>query len=513
MILVATPTVPTVPHYGQTAAITSALQSSGMVPQFFPPGRGQIQQLRDPAGFPQPVCVPVPVDAVRMVHTRPFLYNQRSAQYRYQDPNYGGQPYVHPQQYHQYQPLYPGISNSDDNNRSSPIIQEIEDENDKKNQNSNVMAEDVPEINENIQKVGERSENKLNSAKMLPEHATNDTSKDYTQSKYDKRVERPQSNQHSAGQQDFKEGTLPKDDTREDDFNSSIGSASDTCKRKTSPNETSPAAVGSETKPKKPRGNNGTGITVHEAIPNSPASQTCRNVEVVEIESQRSSNTYEIDGKGRDEVNDLVSNIEDIDIKDGQGARPDDRNDTIDKGETESHKDALCQADSEGKVFGDASSSGGKEKQDAGTSLFTSTTEIKMGATTAENWNSNKQSNTLQEEGLTSNSSAFWQEVVHTKDRSNTNATGMSPDVGNASKNSLSEECPEKGFSQEEKTGSNCGPLQKRPSLDKGDSTNILNGSRDSEQNEKTADRDMEHDVPKDGKLSKTNEDAKVLFS
>ena len=230
------------------------------------------------------------MDAVRMVHSQPFVYhNQPGAQYFYQDPSYGGQP-PHQQHHHQYQPLYPSISNLDDVNRSSPVIQEIEDENDQQNQNSNVKDEDAPEINENIQKVAEKSDDKLNSAKA--EHGTNETSKDSTQSKHNWRVEQPQGNQHSAGQQDLKEQRLPKDDTREDDLISSVATASDTCKRKTSPNETSPTAVGSETKPKKPRGSSGASITVCEAIPNSPASQTCKNVEVIEIESQRSGNTY-----------------------------------------------------------------------------------------------------------------------------------------------------------------------------------------------------------------------------
>ena len=162
-------------------------------------------------------------------------------------------------------------------------------------------------------------------------------------------------------------------------------------------------------------------------------------------------------------------------------------------------------------MFGDASSSGGIEtKPDAGANLFISTTEMKMGAIAGEKENTSKQSNTSQEEGPTPNFSAFWQEVVHTEDRSNINATGMTP---YSSKNSVTEECQKKVFSEEEKIESKCGPLQKKPSLDKGDDTNILNRTRDSEQSEKDVERGMEHDVPKDGNVSTPNEDAQVPFS
>ena len=294
--------MPTVPHYGQTPVMTSGLQSSGMVPQFLPQGRGQIRQLTDLTaipGFQQPVYMSMPMGAVRMVHNRPVLHhNQSGVPYLYQDPSYTGPQYSHQQLYYQHPPSYPGISNADNNYRSSPIIQEIEDESDKQNQNSNVMDRD--EICENIPEGSKNTENEVNSAdKMLPEeHAVSRAFEDPTEAKNDERVEQPQSNQYLATPQNLKESTLLKDCSRKDDFNSSIASMSEPCKRKTSPNESSPPTAGSETKPKKPRGNGGASMILHEAIPNSPATQTCRNIEV-DLGSQRSSDTNEVAGKKR----------------------------------------------------------------------------------------------------------------------------------------------------------------------------------------------------------------------
>ena len=368
--------MPTIPHYGQTPVMTNGLQSTGMVPQFLPQGRGQIRQLTDLAaipGFQQPVYMSMPMGAVRMVHNRPVLHhNQPGAPYLYQDPNYTGPQYAHQQLYYQHPPLYPGISNTDNNNRSSPIIQEIEDENDKQNQNSKVMDKD--DICENIPEGTKNTENEVNSAeKKLPEeHVMNKAFKDTTEAKNNGSVEQSQRNQHLATPQSQKESTLLKDCSKKDDFNSSIASMSETCKRKTSPNESSPPTAGSETKPKKPRGNGGASMILHEAIPNSPATQTCRNIEV-DSESQRSSDTNEVAGKAGDEMNDLVSNIKEIDIKEGPRTRPIDGNDTIEKAEAGGDGSASRETDNEGKVFGDASALGGKEKkQVTGTNLFKS---------------------------------------------------------------------------------------------------------------------------------------------
>ena len=502
--------MPTLPHYGPTVVMTSGLQSSGMVPQFLPQGRGQIRQLTDLAairGFPQPVYMSMPTDAVRMVHNRPVLHhNQPGVPYFYQDPSYTGPQYSHQQIY--YQHPYPGISNADSNNRSSPIIQEIEDENDKQNQNSNVMDKD--EIFENIPEGSKNTENEVNSAeKMLPEeHTENRAFEDPTEAKNDERVEQPQSNQHLETPQNLKESTLLKDYSRKDDFNSSVASMSEPCKRKTSPNESSPPTAESETKPKKPRGNGGASIVLHEAIPNSPATQTCRNIEV-DSESQRSSDTNEVAGKTGDEMNDLVSNIKEIDIKEGPRTRPNDGNDTIEKAETGGDGSASRETDSEGKVFGDASALGGKEKkQVTGTALFTSTAIV-----TDNGISNNEKSNTSHEEKLKSNShSAFWKETVLTKDRNDTSVTDKSQDEWNTNKNRVTEEFQKKLVSEEEKTESNCDPLQKRPNLDTNSSTNISHHTRETDQKEKTVQGEMERDTSKGGNLPKPNTHAKVLF-
>ena len=460
--------MPTAPHYGQTPVMTSGLQSSGMVPQFLPQGQGQIRQLTDLAaipGFQQPVYVSMPMGAVRMVHNRPVLrHNQPGVPYLYQDPNYTGPQYVHQQLYYQHPPFYPGISNADNNNRSSPIIQEIEDENDKQNQNSNVMDEDIPEIHENIQKVNEWTED----AKMLPEYTMNETSKGPAELKNNGRVEQSQSNRHLAGPQNTKESTTRKDSSREDDFNTSIASMTETCKRKTSPNETSPPTLGSETKPKKSKGNNGTSIAVHGAIPNLPALQTCRNMEEVHIESQRSSDTNEVDQKAGDEMSNLASIIEEIDIKEGSERGPDDEYHAIKVAEAGSDKGVLPRARREGNVFGDTSSVKGKEeKQDTGTDLFTTTSKVKIGTTVAENRNSNEQSNTSEEEKPKSDpQKAFSHEKVHTGDRNDGSGTGLSSDVWNANENYVSKEFKEKVFSKEDKSVPIDDSSQKRPVID-----------------------------------------------
>ena len=499
----------TVPHYSQTVAMTSGLQSSGMVPQFSPTGRGQIRQLADL--FPQSVYMSMPTNAVRMVHNRPFLDgNQPGAQYLYQDPNYLGPQHSHQQLYYQHPPLYPGISNADNNNRSSPIIQEIEDENDKQNQNSNVMDEE--EICKNIPEGTENTENEVNSAeKKLPEeHAMKKAFKNPTEAKNNGRLEQSQSNQHLATPQDPKESAVLKDCSRKDDFNSCTASVSEACKRKTSPNEASPPTVGSETKPKKPRGNGGVSIVLHEAIPNSPATQTYRNIEV-HPESQRSSDTNEVAEKTGDEMNDLVSNINEIDITEGPRTRPNDGSDTIEKDETGGDGSPLR----EGKVFGDATALGGKEKkQVTGTDLFKSTAEIEVGAIATDSGNSNnEQSNTPQEEKLNSKPhSAFWQETVHTEDGNDTNVTDTSQDEWNTNKNGVTEEFQEKLVS-EEKIESNCDPLQKRPTLDTNTSTNILHHTRETDQKEKTVQGEMERDTSKGGNLPEPKKHAKVLFA
>ena len=428
------------------------------------------------------------MDAVRMVHSQPFVYhNQPGAQYFYQDPSFGGQPYTHQQHHHQYQPLYPSISNLDDVNRSSPIIQEIEDKDDEQNQNSNVVDEDIPEINENGQEVTERTDDKLNSAKMLPEHTMNETSKDSTQSKHSWGVEQPQSNHHSPGQQDLKDETLPKDYTRKDDLNSSFASTSDACKRKTSPNETSPPTVGSETKPKKTKGNSGTSIILREAIPDSPAPQTCRNIEVY-TESQRSSETNEIAGKVGDAMNDLTSNIGEMDIKDGSRTRP---NDTIEEAEAGSDEGA-CHDNGAGKVFGDPPSIKGKEeKHDSGTDLFTTAANIRIGTTAGENGNFNDQSNTLREESLKSNSQkAFCHEKVHNEDD---RGTGMS-------------------VKEENEIRSNYDSRQKKPVIDTEERTEILSCKQESKGNEEAVEREKKHDRSKGRSLSDSNERVKVCI-
>ena len=511
--------MPIAPHFGPTAVMTSGLQSTGMVPQFLPQGRGQIRQLTDLAairGFPQPVYMSMPTDVVRMVHNRPVLHhNQPGVPYFYQDPSYTGPQYSHQQLYYQHPPLYPGISNTDNNNCSSPIIQEIEDENDKQNQNSNVMDKD--EICENIPEGSKNTENEVNSAeKKLPEeHATNKAFKDPTEAKNNGSVEQSQSNQHLATPQNLKESTLLKDCSRKDDFNSFIASMSETCKHKTSPNEASPPTAGSKTKPKKPRGNGGASIILHEAILNSPATQTCRNIEV-DPESQRSSDTNEVAGKTGDEMNDLVSNIKEIDIKEGSRTRPIDGNDTIEKAETGGDGSASRETDNEGKVFGDASALGGKEKkQVTGTDLFTSTAKIDVGPIATDNGiSNNEQSNTSHEEKPKSNSySAFWQEAAHTEDGNDINVTGTPPDVLNVNKNGVAENSKEKHFSGEEKTESNCDPLQKRPTLDTNSSTNISHHTRETDQKEKNVQGEMEWDTSKGGNLPKPNKHAKVLFA
>ena len=468
-MLIATPPVPTVPHYGQTPVMTSGLQSSGMVPQFLPQGRGQIRQLTDLAaipGFQQPVYMSMPMGAVRMVHNRPVHHhNQSGVPYLHQDPSYTGPQYSHQQLYYQHPPLYPGISNADNNNRSSPIIQEIEEENEKQNQNSNVIDEDIPEIHENIQKVNEWIED----AKMLPEHAMNETSKDPAELKNNGRVEQSQSNRHLVGPQNTKESTTRKDSAREADFNTSIASMTETCKRKTSPNETSPPALGSETKPKKSKGNSGTSITVHGAIPNLPALQTCRNMEEVDIESQRSSDTNEVDQKASDEMSNLASIIEEIDIKEGSERGLDDEYHASDVAKAGSDKGVLPRDRREGNVFGDTSSVKGKEeKQDTGTDLFTTTSKVKTGTTAAENRNSNEQSITLEEEKPKSNpQKAFCHEKVHAGDRNDASGTGSSPDVANANENYVSKEFKEKVFSKEaDESVTNDDPPQKTPVID-----------------------------------------------
>ena len=213
-------------------------------------------------------------------------------------------------------------------------------------------------------------------------------------------------------------------------------------------------------------------------------------------------------------MNDLVSNIKEIDIKEGPRTRPNDGNDTIEKAESGGDGSASRETDSEGKVFGDASALGGKEKkQVTGTDLFTSTAKIEVGPIATDNGiSNNEQSNTSHEEKLKSNShSAFWQETVRTEDGNDVNVTGTPPDVLNANKNGVAENSQEKHFSGEGKTESNYDQVQKRPVRDANGTTDILNHTRMTEENEKTAGREMEHDASKSGNLSKPNEHTKVM--
>ena len=67
-------------------------------------------------------------------------------------------------------------------------------------------------------------------------------------------------------------------------------------------------------------------------------------------------------------------------------------------------------------------------------------------------------------------------------------------------------------FRKKKKTESNYDPLQKRPALDTNGNTNILNHTIKTEESEKNARREMEHDATKSGNLSKPNEQTKVMM-